>query len=101
LRTYVEHIAVQISNTIAAPQETKKMLVTGGGAYNTFLMERLKEVLLPLNIDVAVPDEKTVQYKEAVIMALIGLLRWREEENVLASVTGASRASVGGALWIG
>jgi len=101
LRTYVEHIAVQISNTIAAPQETKKMLVTGGGAYNTFLMESLKEVLLPLNIDVAVPDEKTVQYKEAVIMALIGLLRWREEENVLASVTGASRASVGGALWIG
>lgn len=101
LRTYVEHIAVQISSTMAAPQETKKMLVTGGGAYNTFLMERLKEVLLPLNIDVAVPDEKTVQYKEAVIMALIGLLRWREEENVLASVTGASRASVGGALWIG
>jgi len=34
-------------------------------------------------------------------MALIAVLRWREEENVLASVTGASRNSIGGALWMG
>ena len=53
------------------------------------------------NIEVVVPDEKTIQYKEAMIMALIGILRWREEENVLPSVTGASRESVWGALWIG
>ncbi len=101
LRTYVEHIALQIKNTLPAAAETKRMLVTGGGALNTFLMERLQNLLVPLNINVIVPDEKTVQYKEAVIMALIGILRWREEENVLASVTGASRGSVGGALWIG
>jgi anhydro-N-acetylmuramic acid kinase len=101
LRTYTEHIAIQISNTMTAAAETKKMLVTGGGALNSFLIERIKTLLLPLNTEVVVPDEKTVQYKEAVIMALIGLLRWREEENVLASVTGAMRGSVGGALWIG
>jgi anhydro-N-acetylmuramic acid kinase len=29
------------------------------------------------------------------------VLRWREEETVLQSVTGASRASIGGALWMG
>ena len=47
------------------------------------------------------PDEKLVQYKEAMIMAFIGVLRWRQENNVLSSVTGATRDSIGGALWIG
>jgi anhydro-N-acetylmuramic acid kinase len=106
LRTYTEHIAVQIKNELNddAQQLTegrKKILVTGGGSFNSFLIERLTALLAGLNIDVIVPAEKTVQYKEAVIMALIGVLRWREEANVLPSVTGASRESVGGALWIG
>lgn len=108
LRTYVEHIALQVGNAIAddGGQNTddsrvRKLLVTGGGVMNSFLMERLKVLLNEKNINVIVPDEKTIQYKEAVIMALIGILRWREEENVLPSVTGASRGSVGGALWIG
>ena len=77
------------------------MLVTGGGALNTFLVERLEKKLKPLNIEVIVPDDKLVNFKEALIMALIGVLRWREEYNVLSSVTGASRDSIGGALWLG
>jgi anhydro-N-acetylmuramic acid kinase len=48
-----------------------------------------------------VGDVQLVQYKEALIMALLGVLRWREESTVLASATGASRDSVGGALWMG
>jgi anhydro-N-acetylmuramic acid kinase len=48
-----------------------------------------------------VPAEEIVQYKEALIMAYIGVLRWRQEYTVIASVTGASRESIGGALWIG
>jgi anhydro-N-acetylmuramic acid kinase len=101
LRTYTEHIALQIKNAIAPNETGKKLLVTGGGALNSFLIERLKALLLPLNVELVLPDEKTIQFKEAVIMALIGILRWREEENVLPSVTGASRGSVGGALWLG
>jgi anhydro-N-acetylmuramic acid kinase len=54
-----------------------------------------------LGFEVVVPDTALVDYKEALIMALIGVLRWREENNVLASVTGASRDSIGGAVWIG
>jgi anhydro-N-acetylmuramic acid kinase len=42
-----------------------------------------------------------VQFKEALIMAFIGVLRWRQENTVIASVTGASAPSVGGALWMG
>ena len=107
VRTYTEHISVQIENAILLlsnhkPQTTNyKLLTTGGGAFNTFLMERLTESLKELNIDVIVPDKKLVNYKEAVIMAFIGVLRWRQEYNVLSSVTGASRDSIGGALWTG
>jgi anhydro-N-acetylmuramic acid kinase len=107
LRTCTEHIVFQIRNTIAdfnnrEPQAAnRQLLVTGGGAFNTFLMKRLRHRLKEFNIEVIVPDEKLVKYKEALIIALIGVLRWREEYNVLSSVTGAARNSIGGALWMG
>jgi 1,6-anhydro-N-acetylmuramate kinase len=46
-------------------------------------------------------DEQVVLFKEPLIIALLGLLRWREENNMLAANTGASRDSIGGAVWIG
>jgi anhydro-N-acetylmuramic acid kinase len=107
LRTYTEHIATQVSNTIVAANKSKtknpnsKILVTGGGAFNTFLVKQLSEQLVPLNTEVVIPDARLVNYKEALIMALIGVLRWRQEYNVLSSVTGAERDSIGGALWTG
>jgi len=78
-----------------------QLLVTGGGAFNDFLIERLKNVLEIFHIDVIVPDAKLVKFKEALIMALLGVLRWREEDTVINTVTGASRSSIGGAVWIG
>jgi anhydro-N-acetylmuramic acid kinase len=107
IRTFVEHIVLQIGvaiNTLGnlKPQTSNlKLLATGGGAFNTFLIQRLSDVLKDLNIEVIVPDNKLVNFKEALIMAFIGVLRWRQEYNVLSSVTGASRASIGGALWMG
>jgi len=118
LRTYTEHIVIQIKNSIVGLKKLKshpasggtnlskgvlsdKLLCTGGGVFNTFLTERLKDQLKELDIEVVIPDERLVKYKEALIMALIGVLRWREEANVLSSVTGAKRDSVGGAMWMG
>jgi anhydro-N-acetylmuramic acid kinase len=104
LRTVVEHIVQQIKKTIENANfqvQDSKMLVTGGGAFNTFLINKLSDEFAPLGIAVVVPDERLVNYKEALIMALIGVLRWRQEANVLSSVTGASRDSIGGAVWIG
>lgn len=108
LRTYVEHIVFQIKNAINnLPNDSRlptphfKLLVTGGGAFNTFLVKQIGEQLQSLNIEVIVPEENLVKYKEALIMALIAVLRWRQEYNVLSSVTGASRDSIGGALWNG
>jgi anhydro-N-acetylmuramic acid kinase len=108
LRTIVEHLAAQIGATVAELLSTykpetpnHKLLVSGGGAHNTFLMERLQAVLQPAGVELVVPEKNIIDFKEALIMALIGVLRWREENNVLASVTGASRSSIGGAVWIG
>lgn len=104
LRTYVEHIVLQIKNSIGSSMlqiPGSRLLATGGGAMNTFLVQRLTEHLKELNIELIVPDKKLVNYKESLIMAFIGVLRWRQEYNVLSSVTGASRDSIGGALWIG
>ena len=77
------------------------MLVTGGGAFNRYLMAQLSSKLIRAGIEVIVPDANLVKYKEALIMALIGVLRWRQEYNVFSSVTGARRDSIGGAVWIG
>jgi anhydro-N-acetylmuramic acid kinase len=104
LRTYTEHIAVQIARAIeqqGANISQGKLLVTGGGAFHTFLIQRLQELGSQFSVEVVVPDSKLVQYKEALVMALIGVLRWRQEYNVMASVTGADRDSIGGAVWIG
>jgi anhydro-N-acetylmuramic acid kinase len=104
MRTYVAHIVVQIKNAIVNCQSSVtrgQLLVTGGGAFNSFLVKRLKEVLKEINIEVIIPEESVIKYKEALVMALMGTLRWREEYNVLASVTGARRNTIGGALWLG
>jgi anhydro-N-acetylmuramic acid kinase len=106
LRTYIEHICIQIDraleNVLGQTQNLDySLVVTGGGAFNLFLMKRLKEVLAPSGINLFIPDDQVIKYKEALIMALIATLRWREEINVLSSVTGAVRDSIGGALWMG
>jgi anhydro-N-acetylmuramic acid kinase len=105
MRTYVEHIVVQIRNAVmqrpSAEVKGQKIMVTGGGAFNSFLINRLQQEMNDLEIEVVVPEPEIVSNKEALIMALIGVLRWRNEYNVISSVTGARRSSIGGALWIG
>jgi anhydro-N-acetylmuramic acid kinase len=104
LRTYVEHMVMQVVYSCQLLQlsgEPKKMLVTGGGAFNGFVLQRLQQSLQVLNINAVIPGALLINYKEALIMALIGILRWREEYNVISSVTGARRNSINGAVWIG
>lgn len=104
LHTATIHIAQQIANAIENYPHNKEhafLLATGGGAFNHFLIGQLQDLLTAQNITVTVPDASVVKYKEALVMALIGVLRWREEVNVLSSVTGASKDSVGGCIWLG
>ncbi len=106
LRTYVEHISFQIKLSLQSVNnqfaiQNQQLLITGGGALNLFLVDVLRKALLPLGFSIVVPQTEVVNYKEALIMALFGLLRWREENTTLQSVTGARRSSIGGAVWIG
>ena len=87
LRTFVEHIALQIAKICSKPNS--KLFVTGGGAYNRFLIDRLRNYLA--TTEVVIPDDKTIQFKEALIFGFLGVLRLRDEINVLSSVTGASK----------
>jgi anhydro-N-acetylmuramic acid kinase len=105
LHTYTRHIAFQIGQAMEAHLAEfaslgSDLLVTGGGAFNDFLMGCLQAELGPMRVEVEKPDDRLVNFKEAMIMGLLGVLRWREDPTALASVTGASRDSIGGALWI-
>jgi anhydro-N-acetylmuramic acid kinase len=104
LRTMVEHIAEQIAlqvQSLHQSNESINMLITGGGAYNDFLIACIQQKIIEFNVHITIPAPLVIENKEALAMALIAVLRWREEINVMASVTGASRDSVGGALWLG
>lgn len=111
LRTYVEHICIQIMLSVSMivadvpgnnPSPDKlQLLVTGGGAFNTYLTGRLERLLDEMHIEIVIPEKNIINFKEALIMGLMGVLRWREEYNVLSTVTGASQNSIGGALWLG
>jgi anhydro-N-acetylmuramic acid kinase len=104
MRTMAAHVARQVAASVARfphSDASAQMLVTGGGAFNTFLVRQITEAVAPYRVEVVVPEPDVVKYKEALVMALIGTLRWRQEVNVFSSVTGASRDSVGGALWLG
>jgi anhydro-N-acetylmuramic acid kinase len=95
LHTITEHIAIQIGAALTH-REQGEMLVTGGGAHNGFLIER---IAAHTQHRVVVPEKKIVDFKEALIFAFLGALRTAGESNALASVTGARRDSVGGAIY--
>ena len=104
LCTYCEHIAISIGDSIKRIQKydgsskegSDTMLITGGGVLNKYLAERIG-VQSP--IPIFIPDMEIVLYKEALVMALIGVLRLRGEPTVLSAVTGAGRDTIGGALY--
>ena len=99
LRTVCEHIAIQISKA-AFNHPGATMLATGGGAFNNFLIELIQESLSMQGIHVVIPEAQIVSFKEAMTFAFLGLLRSKNKINVLSSVTGASKDSVSGGIFI-
>lgn len=95
LRTFTEHVAEQIAK--ALPKKEGRLLVTGGGAYNTFLIDRMRYYLPEMKI--VIPEPKILEFKEALIFALLGVLKLRNEINVLASVTGATENHSSGVIY--
>lgn len=98
LRTFVEHIAIQISSSLNANIDPgKKVLFSGGGVYNKFLMERMKELT---NAQIVIPSNDIIEMKEAIIFAFLGLLRYVGDENILATYSGAQKNSISGAIYL-
>ena len=95
LRTFTEHVATQTA--LALPNKSGRMLTTGGGAYNDFLVERIQSHLPKMEI--IIPSPKILEFKEALIFALLGVLKLRGEINVLSSVTGAKTDHSSGKIY--
>lgn len=93
LATYCEHVAVQIGSHVKGG----KVLLTGGGAFNTFLVERMAKNAP--DSEYVVPDNMTVNFKEALIFAFLGALYINNIPSCLKSVTGAKYDNIGGALY--
>ncbi|MDR2511564.1 MAG: anhydro-N-acetylmuramic acid kinase [Bacteroidales bacterium] len=100
LHTFTEHIAQQITLTThkAIHSQTPSVLITGGGAKNKFLLSILKQKNPDINI--IVPENLLIDYKEALIFAFLGVLRIREEINCITSVTGAKHNNIGGCVYL-
>ena len=93
LRTFCEHAAYQVSRVTSSG---KRLLITGGGAFNKFLVERISALT---GCEIVIPDPIIIEYKEALIFALLGALYMADQPSCLSSVTGASRDNIGGMLF--
>ena len=99
LNTFCHHIAHQIETEVkkSTLQSSKvsKIFITGGGAYNDYLIHALKERLIS-KTELILPSDEIIQFKEAILMALMGFLRIEQVPNVLSSATGADRDHIAG-----
>ncbi len=94
LRTFIEHVAIQITKII---RQNGSILITGGGTHNDFLISRIKMLSIG---EIIVPSKQIIEYKEALIFALLGVLKMRGEVNCLSSVTGASKDHSSGKIFM-
>jgi len=113
LHTYTRFIALHIkesikrifeqesSDTFEVSNDKKyRMLATGGGAFNQFLMEQIQAECKLFNIEIVLPETAIIEYKEAILMGLMGVLRMEGLPNCFSSVTGAEMDTVGGAVYV-
>ena len=99
LHTFIHHNCEQIAITVKKHGKTDndKLLVCGGGAMNTFFVETLRSKLKG-SCELVIPDKKLINFKEALVFSLMGVLKMEGKTNVLSSVTGASRDSSSGEI---
>jgi len=91
MATYVEGISRHMARVIGS----KKTLVTGGGAKNTYLVERMTHY----GIHAILPESTLIDFKEAIIFALLGYERFHGRINVLGHTTGSGKAHSSGVIF--
>jgi len=95
LCTFTEHVAMQLAGNF---KEGASVLTTGGGTFNSYLLKRVAHYR---KIKIIIPAREVIEYKEALIFGLLGVLKWRGEVNCLKSVTGAIKDHSSGIIYIG
>ncbi len=100
LKTICMHIGEQTGKAVKQFHggSTDELLITGGGAFNKTLVECIRQ---NTNVNIVIPDDKTISYKEALIFAFLGFLYIKNEININNKVTGSERSHIGGALYKG
>jgi len=98
LKTFIEHSAIQIAEVINknSKNASQTVLATGGGAFNDYLIERIRSFS---NVEIVVPKKEIIDFKEAIIFALLGVLKLENKVNCLKSVTGAIKDHSSGIIF--
>ena len=94
LNTLSNHIANQILNNL---KNLDKVLVTGGGAYNDYLIDIIRS---KTDSEIIIPSKNIIEFKEALIFAFLGVLRNLNINNCYSSVTGASKDHCSGKIFL-
>ena len=93
LATFIEHSTQQLVKVLTV---NGKVLLSGGGAYNQYFVEVLKT---KTSVEIIIPEKELIEFKEALVFALLGHLKWHGKNNCLASVTGANKDHSSGVIW--
>ncbi|MGI9527043.1 MAG: anhydro-N-acetylmuramic acid kinase [Weeksellaceae bacterium] len=95
LATFSAHTAYQIVQVLNQ-NNFQQVLFSGGGALNTFLMQIIQN---QTHAEIIIADDQLLNYKEALVFALLGYLKLQNQTNILKTVTGASRDSSAGVIY--
>ena len=93
MHTYLVHISKEIVKNL---NQSNSVLITGGGAYNSFLIEQIRKYT---NAELILPERLLIEYKEAIIFGFLGVLKFRNEINCLRSVTGSKKDHSSGKIF--
>jgi len=93
MTTLTKHAAFQMSRPL---KDGCSVLVTGGGAYNTFLTESISTFR---NFNLVKPAPAIIDFKEALVFAFLGLRRVIGLPNCLKTVTGALHDLASGQMY--
>ena len=94
LNTFSKHFASQIASNI---KSAKKTLITGGGAYNDYLIQNIIDLT---ESEIIIPSSEIIEYKEALIFGFLGVLKDLNINNCYSSVTGATKDHSSGNIFI-
>lgn len=100
-RTLCELTSASVAQALAGwLPGTQRLLVCGGGARNGFLSSRLRALLPGIVVESTAEHGLDPQWVEATAFAWLAVKRLRGETGSMASVTGATRDTVLGGLFL-